>query len=561
MVDDRVTDTTCKNIEENDIGLNKMSNEQRTDTTQNLIHDEQKQVIGGIFLATLYGAIIRSFFIFQADFPLNDGGMFYTMVRNLQAVSFKLPLFTTYNNANIPFAYPPLPFYLAGVLNTFLKVDLIQLLRYLPLIFSILTIPAFYLLTTQLVKTKPQQVIATFIFAMIPTVYTWEIMGGGLTRSPAFFFTLLSLTFFIRYQKGHGFKDLIWTVVFSSLTTLCHLEMIYMLAISYVIIVILFNRNWKCLIDLALIALGVLVLSSEWWLTVLLRFGVTPFGSAMSNGGINILSPFAFLLSMDAIDNARLSFITVLALIGVGIVLKNHERFLPVWILALIFLDPRSSQRSAAIPLAMLAAIALEAIFVWLNEHSSSERKVQIRARYHNLEISSSVKLVAGLILFFALFNNLFSLYQSDNVLKVLNHDNRDAMQWVKENTSLDSQFLVLDFPSGWHTDLVGEWFPTLTLRTSVLTAQGKEWLPDQIHGNLINELSKISECRFSGVSCLEDWQTDSGVLYDYFYITSNTQNGNEPGLFTSSIDAEMSHLNDYQLVYSNSDVRIYKNK
>jgi hypothetical protein len=77
----------------------------------------QQTTVGVILLATLVGTLIRSFFVLNSDFPLNDGGMFYTMIKDLQSAHFHLPAFTSYNQANIPFAYPPLPFYLAGAMD------------------------------------------------------------------------------------------------------------------------------------------------------------------------------------------------------------------------------------------------------------------------------------------------------------------------------------------------------------------------------------------------------------------------------------------------------------
>ena len=137
-----------------------------------------------VILATLIGAFVRLFYVLQSDFPLNDGGMFYTMIGDLQAAAYRLPAFTSYNNANIPYAYPSLPFYLGGVLNGWLHIDLIQLLRFFPLVFSVLSIPAFYWLAKLLLKTDVQRGAAVFIFALFSPVYTWQIMGGGLTRSP-----------------------------------------------------------------------------------------------------------------------------------------------------------------------------------------------------------------------------------------------------------------------------------------------------------------------------------------------------------------------------------------
>ncbi|MGB5845080.1 MAG: hypothetical protein WBG94_11600, partial [Anaerolineales bacterium] len=95
-------------------------------------------------ILTFIGGLIRFYFILQADFPLNDGGLFYTMIEDLQANQFNLPRFTSYNLLEIPYAYSPLPFYLAGLLNNWLEWSLVDILRFLPALISTFAIPVFF---------------------------------------------------------------------------------------------------------------------------------------------------------------------------------------------------------------------------------------------------------------------------------------------------------------------------------------------------------------------------------------------------------------------------------
>ena len=98
-------------------------------------------------VALTLGIAVRAVPIATGDgFPLNDGGMFYVMVEDLKAAGYALPEYTSYNGGDIPFAYSPLPFYLAAGLSDLGGWDTLDVLRFLPLLFSILTIPAFYLL-------------------------------------------------------------------------------------------------------------------------------------------------------------------------------------------------------------------------------------------------------------------------------------------------------------------------------------------------------------------------------------------------------------------------------
>src|SRR6266545_8069862 len=80
-------------------------------------------------LALFLGSVIRIFPEVMAGFPLNDGGMFYVMIRDLRLNHYFLPAFTTYNLAAIPFAYPPLGLYLAALLRDVLGLPEIEALR------------------------------------------------------------------------------------------------------------------------------------------------------------------------------------------------------------------------------------------------------------------------------------------------------------------------------------------------------------------------------------------------------------------------------------------------
>ena len=100
----------------------------------------------------------------SADFPLNDGGMFYAMVQDLQSGRLALPAVTSYNGLDIPFTSPPLAFYLLAVLQAITGTDLIELFRYVPLTISVLSIVAFYALSRTLLPTRFGASVATVAF-------------------------------------------------------------------------------------------------------------------------------------------------------------------------------------------------------------------------------------------------------------------------------------------------------------------------------------------------------------------------------------------------------------
>lgn len=515
-----------------------------------------------VILATLIGAFVRLFYVLQSDFPLNDGGMFYTMIGDLQAAAYRLPVFTSYNHASIPFAYPPLPFYLGGVLNGWLHIDLTQLLRFLPLVFSVLSIPAFYWLAKLLLKTDIQRGAAVFIFALFSPVYTWQIMGGGLTRAPALFFTILALGGFLIWTKWHKWPDFILTVVFTALTALCHLEMLWMLAISYLVIFFVSQHTWKAFGELLLAAAATLLLTSPWWGTVVALHGLSPFIQALNSGAFSIWRILANLFFLTPTQDLNQTVFQLLALVGLFFAFREKNWLLPVWWLALVLFDPRSSQRSVTIPVALLAGMTLEQWLGWVSLHIRWKKKDANIQNKSSVDFSNGwIKLILAFFLFSVMLNDLIGFYSSGSPLRDLNKENREAMQWVKENTPAESRFLVIDFPDGWHDDMVGEWFPTLSQRTSILTAQGQEWLPENTQLKTITALGEVSACQLNGLGCLQSWINKNQVQINYVYLTLNAQSSTTPLKFSSVIESQMAGDPGYQLAYSNADVRIYLKK
>jgi len=49
-----------------------------------------------VVAATLVGSLVRMYHIWGSDFPLNDGGMFLSMILDLQRAGYALPEFVSY---------------------------------------------------------------------------------------------------------------------------------------------------------------------------------------------------------------------------------------------------------------------------------------------------------------------------------------------------------------------------------------------------------------------------------------------------------------------------------
>jgi len=122
-----------------------------------------------IFIIAIFlGAFMRFNPTLLSGFAINDGGMFAVMVDDLKASHYLLPAFTTYNHLSIPFAYPPLGFYLGRIASDLFGWSASQTLRWVPAFFASLSVPAFYLLALRLLKNKYYAALSTLFFALMP---------------------------------------------------------------------------------------------------------------------------------------------------------------------------------------------------------------------------------------------------------------------------------------------------------------------------------------------------------------------------------------------------------
>jgi hypothetical protein len=492
----------------------------------------------------LLAAAIRLANVIKQDFPIHDGGLFFSMIRDLQLNHFSLPWYTSYNSDHIPYLYPPLGFYLAGIIDQYTSLDLFQVLRYLPALITILTVPAFYWLANDLLDTKLAAVFALLAYTLMPDSYRWLVMGGGLTRSFGALFCLLALHQIYQVLKTGKPLSMILAVLFSSLTALSHPESIWFLAYSTIIYFLMFNRHWKSFWQLAIVALSSLLVISPWLITILIRHQhsiLAPFSSGE-------YSPLIWLFRLFTINYISGEVISVWSIIGLVGLLWNIWRrnyFLPVWFLSILLLQSRGTELRLAIVLA-LAAGQIAAYLITTTQINLTKKRKQ--------------NLIIVLLVLLVLLNGVLALYGGPAELNTsINNDELQAMQWIKNNTLPSSHVLVIP-PTGWFLDEWSEWLPVLAERKSVSVIQGYEWTPTfheryKRHKDLLN-------CILQGAACIEAWIQSQPEKVDYIYLPEpflrrDQETDGSPGLLTESL----TDFPGYQLVYENSGAMIIERK
>ncbi len=508
--------------------------------TRNVNRDEWVNLALG--LITFMGFLLRLLPGWMAGFPLNDGGMFLIMLRELKANHFLIPAFTLYNYSNIPFAYPPFGFYVGALLSV-LGIPDLEILRWLPAIVNGLTIPAFFLLAETLLEDRPRAVLATLFYTLTPA-YGWEIMGGGLTRSFGVLFMLLALHYSVRAFKTGSWKFVLLASLFGGWSVMSHPETAIHTAYGIAFFWLFTKPSWMKLFQAFALALLAGIVSAPWWLTVYLQHGIAPFISAASSGVHDTFPLTPFVSDLFARD----TFIPILMMLRLaGIVWElGHRRFrLVLWAALAYFLDQRSAGATSFLAFSLLCAIgladALPFLVQWLRTRTGMTVNF-IQLRWLN---------GALVVLFFYLFLEC-GLYSYVLVNTSLHTPQPfQAMRWVNENTPQNSRFLLLTGSTGVMSDPLLEWFPALAQRQSLTTMQGLEWTLDKDFFPRLRSLMTLQTC--TALACVNNWSANAGLNYDYLLIKKS--NAARPML--DSVNQDLGFVQ----VYDNSSIVILQRK
>lgn len=512
-----------------------------------------------LLLILILGTFLRLQYINKSPFPMNDGGFFYVMIRDLQQNSYHLPQFTTYNFLKIPYAYPPLSLYESAWLNQYLHIDLLKIFLYYPLVFNLLSIIVFYFLSKELVEKPRSALLATTLYAILASSYEWLISGGGLTRSPAHMFYLISLTLFLFYQHSSKIWAFIFSVIAGALMTLHHLEYAWLLAYSIILFTIIKRRNLKGLITIALFGVGVTLLTSPYWLTILRHHGLATFSSAFSTGEITFFKAIRRLLELDFTSEPIVSILNIMAVLGLFVCFAKKRYILPIWFTMMIFLSYRSAYRTLLVPVSILAAMALDDLIIpGLNQ-------IALKIRPDVTPIASQKQPVIGQIfaavcIFIPFLMGFVTSLSEHPILASVNPAELEAMEWVKSNTDPGSSFVVINPSVDWYVDRVGEWFPAIAERHSATTLQGMEWLPGKVFARQRWFYSNFKQCIAKGEDCLLQWAEQTGTRFSHLFISKSEcawNSDNCTDFFVQSVEASTT----FEKMYENSGVVIFARK
>lgn len=511
----------------------------RMKTRNTLSRDQWAGLILGLSL--IFGLMVRLFPGLMTGFPLNDGGMFLVMIRDLRSNDFALPEFTRYNFSDIPFVYPPFGLYVAAWLNS-VGLPEMDILRWLPVAVNFLSIPAFYLLAAALLDDRPRAAVATAFFALTAGSYSWQIMGGGVTRSFGMVFLLLALVSVHRMFRQKDWKVVPLSILSCSLAVLSHPEVGLAAAAGCALLWLMYGRSLRGSLQAGTTALGTLILTSLWWGTALAQHGPAPFLSVLHSGAY-VESPFVGLYSDIIAPAALFTLAGVLRAAGLVWAVKHRQYFPVLWLVLPYFVEPRSAVSFIASSLLIAIGLmdALPNVLDWMRTRSGLTPSALDFTQRPGLNF-----LLLGIIFYLFLGSALYDFRLINTSL--VPPDPQAAFDWARRNTPPDSEFLILTGLPGIMTDPIQEWFPALAERRSQTTLQGLEWTLGAAFFPRLEALVSLQECRV--VACVEAWSAETGLGYSHVLVQRTE---------AARLLDNFKHDPGYRLIFENTEVSIFE--
>ena len=499
-------------------------------------------------MAVLFGGLVRFMPAAVTRFPPNDGGMFYTMAADLSANHYRLPEVTTYNNLDLPYAYPPFGIYVASLLADVMRIPLLAVFLWLPPLLAALAIPAFYLLARAILNDKLRASLAALFFALTPGQYDWNIMGGGVTRAFGMLFLLLAAFYVLRLFQDGKPKLLLAAIFFCSLAVLSHPEVGLQTAGLCAVLWLFFGRTGRSALHAFLVALGVTLLTAPWWGTVIFYHGLVPFLSAIQTGQHTSVSWLPLLLGLFS-SGEFLPLLLVLRLAGFIYAIWKRQFVFIILIFAPALFDPRSAGTVADLSLCILASIGF---LDFLPALLQKIRKVELRPIL-DTRVGASVLFILAFTLF--LECGLLNFRLINTTLSV---DERDVMTWVREKLPTSQNFFLVTGRPYSMSDPVQEWFPTLTNQHSQTTLQGLEWTLDAQFNARLEDLVALQAC--PNLVCVETWSARTGLTYDYLWVNKfPADNSSEVARRLREVLADLNHSPSYRLIHESESAAIFE--
>lgn len=490
-------------------------------------------------VSLLAGCLVVAMYFATNKFPAYGAGLYMVIAERIVASGLgNLTVIPHYTARGVPFAYPPLVFYMLALIRSSFDIGPFSLTKILPAIFTVGYLIPTYLIARDELRSRSRAALVCVLIASNDEILRWHLSAGGVVRTVAFFFALCTI-----YAGIHTFEsgDRRWLITASvgfSLTVLTHPTYALFVVITYLTLWVTRDRSPCGLMRGAIVGVAGIVFSAPWWLPVLLIHGSGVFLAASgTHGGIGG--------GLELAINS-LTVWNILPLIGVVVLFLDGSPFLPIWYLALLvgIADPRFTNFIGILALVTAVGRVVDGRTPIGEWHGFQGSDVQRRRQLYVIVFALCL-ISSNAYLYQEMTNDQDTLTPN-----FVNEGKLTAMQWAQTNTPSDASFVVLGD--------VAEWFPMVTHRTILIGAWGVEWRSSEAYNRQYNDFSNVTRCK--STHCVEYYTQKVDVRPDYVFIPKGnyTVNGVQYSR-TGSLERSFDHSKEYESEYENSQVVIYR--
>ncbi len=426
-------------------------------------------IVLGIYLRLSHLARI------PADAPFRLGGLFYEFSQQIIANGYALPkTIPFYSAGGIPFAYPPLGFYVQAFIIDLFSPPRFWTVNWLPPLVAALAVPSFYFLLRKLTDDKNLILGALFAYALMPAAFTNQIEAAGLAEA----FGTLSLIWYA-HQLLSAKKDGKWqSIVGAGIFLAASVASSPGSALGAVAVSLLFFGKMllngsKLTIKLVLVGIIGFLTSAPYWLTVIRNHGIAIFATPMSGQFEHVETGswlVRFIQSFFTFNYAGGDYAilwNMLIILGLFWYIFRRKHFLPQLFIALALI-PRESVWLTALVTSIFAGAGLVKVALpLLNTGLKSLPSKKVRLRFVT---------AIGLLIFVSLSINTTAATQTlinDEEWKISAAEIAE-LDTLRANLPPNAQVLVVG------NQALEEWAPQILHREVLNTPFGLEWQPNE---------------------------------------------------------------------------------
>lgn len=433
-------------------------------------------------LILLMGGGLRCAHLFMIDFlhePFRLGGLFALFADEIAARNFRLPVTIPYYSAGgIPFAYPPLGFYVEAVFVKIFPNQVIGIANLLPPLVSLLALGLagrFFHRWAEGWNLRSWSALTTY--ALLPNAFFNQIEAAGLAESFGSLAVIIYFELILNHRRQPSLISALYVGLGLALCVVSSPGSALGASVVFIALIIdaLFSFRWNQRAQpyLNLLAAGVtaVVLSGLYWLPILLNHGLEIFLSPIgmqyeTTGEATYSNPLGYLwFTYSFLQQEGAYFWSLAGALGIGWLVRHRDFFLP---LAFVFLFsiPRENAWVTALPAALLIAHGLADVLAPLIQNSVirgvSLRAVLMRAVFGVIG--------AGLLAIGFILINAQVRSENWKVAPAFVEVLRRAGEMIPS----DAQVIILG------NEGLREWAPYLLEREVLNTEFGLEWQPGE---------------------------------------------------------------------------------